>query len=99
MNIPECVWWPLLVCVCRCGAEGVSDIRIIVGETENNKMEMKQSENFRRGKSRYTKLMPDLREAMRLGRRDFDSVHIWYLVGRTGWCVQMLCVGASISEG
>jgi hypothetical protein len=64
--------------------EGVVDVRIIVGEVENTKMEEQQAINFRRGKTRYTKLMPDLREAMRLGRRDFDSIHLWYLTARTG---------------
>ncbi len=65
-------------------AEGVVDVRIVVGEIENNKMEEQQAINFRRGKARYTKLMPDLREALRLGRRDFDCVYIWYLLGRKG---------------
>ena len=60
------------------------DVRIIVGESENQKMEEQQAINFRRGKTRYVKLMPDLREAIRLGRRDFDAVHVWYLTARTG---------------
>jgi hypothetical protein len=64
--------------------EGIVDVRIIVGEVENAKMEDQQAINFRRGKTRYVKLMPDLREAIRLGRRDFDSIHVWYLTARTG---------------
>ncbi len=67
------------------------DIRIIVGESDNAKMEEQQAVNFRRGKTRYIKLMPDLREAMRLGRRDFDSVFIWYLTARTGACACVPC--------
>ncbi len=73
----------MVVCAFVC-SEGVVDIRIVVGEVENAKMEEQQAINFRRGKTRYVKLMPDLREAMRLGRRDFDSIHIWYLTARTG---------------
>ena len=50
-------------------------------------MEDQQAINFRRGKTRYIKLMPDLREAIRLGRRDFDSIYIWYLTARTGTAI------------
>ena len=65
-------------------SEGIVDIRLVVGEAENKKMEEQQAINFRRGRPRYVKLVPDLRENIRLGRRDFDAVHIWYLKSRTG---------------
>ncbi len=64
-------------------------------------MEEQQAINFRRGRPRYTKLMPDMRESIRLGRRDFDAIHIWYLKARTGTrvCACVVCTSyAAVSN-